>query len=488
MRDAAGAGARGSTSASSSVTSRTFAAKRCGALGPVGVVAQHVPVVLHRRAAAGRVDHDGLVALERRDGGRRAPRAPASSPACSCSAPQQRGTRGACTSKPSAASTRAVASFTSREEHALHAALEQRDRAARSPRAAKRSGRRRSGSRAEASGESAASAARRGARRRSRGRAARSVRPRRCASATRRERAQPPGMGEEREDEPAEGALADAGAPVALDLRARVLDQLVVLHARTGRRSRRPCSPGSCRCARPAAPTAPRGPASSARSARAASPSPRPRAGRWGRWAGRSRSARSRRSGRAAAARMSSNALTSSTPGAHTPAGRSASLTRRMSASTAASRAPHGSTAAHLGGRVEHHGARQRLPERVHGLRRRRTGPRSRSQESPSGARPTSRREWRVGRRKELRQVGLHPDTRTTVSGSPARARCAGALGGPDRSSSSTRSASSPRSRRSWPRSRPAGRGAAPPKRASTAARAALPAHVEARCARAARG
>ena len=35
-----------------------------------------------------------------------------SSPACSASAPQQRGMRGTCTSKPSAASTRAVASFT----------------------------------------------------------------------------------------------------------------------------------------------------------------------------------------------------------------------------------------------------------------------------------------------------------------------------------------------------------------------------------------
>ena len=78
--------------ASSSVTSRTFAANALGALGPLGLVAQQVPVVLHRRAAAGGVHDDVLVALERLD---RAPwrrlAGAAPRPACSWSAPQQRG-------------------------------------------------------------------------------------------------------------------------------------------------------------------------------------------------------------------------------------------------------------------------------------------------------------------------------------------------------------------------------------------------------------
>ena len=91
-------------------------------------------------------------------------RACRSSPACSCSAPQQRGRRGACTSKPSAASTRAVARVHVAEEHALHAALEQRDRRRASRPRRRALGQARERAASTPPGSSAASAASRGAR------------------------------------------------------------------------------------------------------------------------------------------------------------------------------------------------------------------------------------------------------------------------------------------------------------------------------------
>ena len=109
----------------------TFAAKPRRAR-PTRVVAQHVRVVLHRRAAAGGVrsttsskpSNASIVAFASSS-------AAASSPACSCSAPQQRGSRGACTSKPSAASTRDGRRVDVAEEHALDAALQEADASAR---------------------------------------------------------------------------------------------------------------------------------------------------------------------------------------------------------------------------------------------------------------------------------------------------------------------------------------------------------------------
>ena len=60
-------------------------------------------------------------------------------------------------------------------------------------------------------------------------------------------RAAAPGAGTARTRRARQARSRRRARAVALDLRARVLDQLVVLHARTGRRSRRPCSRGSGR-------------------------------------------------------------------------------------------------------------------------------------------------------------------------------------------------------------------------------------------------
>ena len=56
------------------------------------------------------------------------------------------------------------------------------------------------------------------------------------AGQQRRERAQPAGMGEGLEHEAPERPVGGRRVGVALDLSPRVLDQLVVLNARTGRR------------------------------------------------------------------------------------------------------------------------------------------------------------------------------------------------------------------------------------------------------------
>ena len=107
---------RAELDASTSVTSRTFAANACARAAHAGSSAKQLAVFLHRRSAAGGVDDDDVDAgaLEmcrsararrraRPRRGRRAARARRSSPA----------TGGATTSQPSAASTRTVASFTS---------------------------------------------------------------------------------------------------------------------------------------------------------------------------------------------------------------------------------------------------------------------------------------------------------------------------------------------------------------------------------------
>ena len=100
-----------------------------------------------------------------------------------------------------------------------------------SPRASKRSGSRASERSSDASGVIEIIAASRGASRRTRGRRASRGRPSFCASAAAgRQRAQPPRPGEQLEDQPPVRALERRALEVALELRARVLDQLVVLH------------------------------------------------------------------------------------------------------------------------------------------------------------------------------------------------------------------------------------------------------------------
>ena len=113
---AGAAAATGPSSTSTSETSRTFAANAGGPLGVRRVVGEQLAVLLHRRAAAGRVDHDALDpggARRRRPAGGRSACASASRPLWTLSAPQQPCRRGITTSQPSAASTRAVAALTS---------------------------------------------------------------------------------------------------------------------------------------------------------------------------------------------------------------------------------------------------------------------------------------------------------------------------------------------------------------------------------------
>ena len=217
------------------MTSRTLAAKRLGALGPLGLVAQQVAVVLHRRAAAGRVDDDG----------RRSPRAPRSSRG-QLARLRRRRPRAAAARRSSAAPRRVHLEALGRqhphgrrvdvaEEDALDAALQQRDAPARArpTRPASRSGSRRDAARSGVVGASGGQP-----RREPLARAAASfgspsaVRQRRSG----RQRAQPAGVREQREDRRRRSALAPrARAQWRSTCGARVLDQLVVLHARRAR-------------------------------------------------------------------------------------------------------------------------------------------------------------------------------------------------------------------------------------------------------------
>ncbi len=116
-RDRMAGGARPARAARGvSLTSRTLRENASARDGPGRIVAQQVTVFLHRRPAAGGVDGDEVDVrrLEGRQSARaQTLRACSASPAWSASAPQQPCARGASTSQPSAASTRAVASFTS---------------------------------------------------------------------------------------------------------------------------------------------------------------------------------------------------------------------------------------------------------------------------------------------------------------------------------------------------------------------------------------
>ena len=161
-------------------------------------------------------------------------RAWVSSPAWSASAPQQRGSRGTWTSKPSAASTRAVASFTCAKNTLCTQPWSSATVPRRSPRASKRSGSRPSER----------------AKRRVRGHRRHRSEPR-CQPPDARTPRQP-GEAEPLRQQPRAGASARSRAgwvnsskirrrwarsprralEVPLDLRAGVLDQLVVLHAR----------------------------------------------------------------------------------------------------------------------------------------------------------------------------------------------------------------------------------------------------------------
>ena len=204
---AAPAGARRAARARPGSRSRraTLSANACGALGPLGVVAQQVAVVLHRRAAAGGVDHDPVEALERLDRrsrarGRACPRRRALQRAAAAAG------RGRPTSQPSAASRRTVAALTLAEEHALDAALQRSPRC----RATGALGGTSSGSawRAALAGRSMAPGAP-AERREAVSRGAPGAAP---SAHERRQPAQPPGVGEQREDRAARAAARASGA------------------------------------------------------------------------------------------------------------------------------------------------------------------------------------------------------------------------------------------------------------------------------------
>ena len=294
------------SSASTSETSRTFAGERRRPLGVRRVVAQQLGVLLHRRAAAGRVDHDARPRRppRRRRSSRRA------NPCASASRPL-------CTRQRAAAALRArhdhVAALGRQhprgggvdagEERPLHAAGQHADpapRAVLAPRCARAA---RSGLPRSRGGEIAPS-------------------PASCGAS----RSQQPGALEQRRS--SADALVGAQRPAAAARsRRRVREQREdQLPERRSARLRRSCAPPAARvasislsyctpdgqavtqamqprhaskcCTIESSAARPRGPASSGRSGPAGSPSPRPTARRSGRSAGRSRSARSRRSAR----------------------------------------------------------------------------------------------------------------------------------------------------------------------------------------------
>ena len=193
-------------------------------LAPFGIVAEQVAVVLHGRAAAGDVDDDGVAALEGRD--RLARLVARVDPGVQLQrAAAARAASGAHTSKPSAASTPTVTALTlpkntrctqpcRKPDAPALGALGRRELGQRH---ALRARRRELAHRLQA--REAPEEARRGAGQRGEG----------------GDPLHPLGVGEEREDRLAAQALAARARPAALDLPARVLDELVVLHARRAR-------------------------------------------------------------------------------------------------------------------------------------------------------------------------------------------------------------------------------------------------------------
>ena len=326
-------------SARSSVTSRTSAEKAAARSAPLRVVAQQVPVVLHRRAAAGRVDGDDVVALERlRSSAWRAPgRLGVVARVQLQRTAAARLAHGACdleALRGEHPGGRLVHVGRRRPAARSPGAAPTRPRAV--PRALKRDGSGRSAERSLVSGARPTSARSRGKRPNAWLRAAaRSEAQPPRAGQQRRERAQPAGCGEGLEHEAPERAGRRASVGVALDLSPRVLDQLVVLHA--GRAG------GDAGHAPEAAVDVrdelgrhlgcrPR-----ARRLHQHDPAARrvhllvPQARRWGRSPGRSRSGRSRRSAPGCGGRTSSKAREpaircppTNTPGAASGADRSA--------------------------------------------------------------------------------------------------------------------------------------------------------------------
>ena len=215
------------------MTSLTFAAEALGPLGPVRLVAQHVSVVLHRRAAAGGVDHDRVVALERLDRllrqraglvvhtGVQRQRAAAARQARRVHLKALRGEH-------------ADGGLVDRaEEHALDAALQEGHRAALLADGVVVLGQARPGL---LQGGGGGQAGHRGQARRqlldprAPGDLFETERPR--GAEPRRGHPQPSGPGEQLEHQPAVGLLDRRPLGVALDLRPCVLQQLVVLDAR----------------------------------------------------------------------------------------------------------------------------------------------------------------------------------------------------------------------------------------------------------------
>ena len=290
-----------------------------------------------------------------------------------------------------------------REEDALHAALEERHRAATLAAGLVALGQPPRGRRSGASGESEAIAASRGAQPPHAAGGGRGGQPETAPAAeSGGERAQAPGMGEELEHEAAVRALG-RGRSTLRSICARVSSISLSYCTPDGQAVTQAMQPRQLSMWSTSGAESSRGPASSARSARAASPSPRPRAGRWGRWGGRSRSARSRRSGRSAA-RGCRRSRSHHTPGLHIPAGSKRSFTRRIELDSAASPGPTGPRSRLRRG-VQHHARRRRERARSPPAPRRL---RRRSHDSPSGAGPPARPSG-VGLPQERRQVGRKP-------------------------------------------------------------------------------
>ena len=133
--------ARGPAAASSSLTSRTFALNVAGAAAPRRIAREQVAVLLHRCAAARRNSTATNRAPLRSNAAmlaRASSRAVPASPACACSAPQQRWPAGA-HERVAVHGERALGRAVRRREQPLHhAAVERRDRAPRRRRRAAR--------------------------------------------------------------------------------------------------------------------------------------------------------------------------------------------------------------------------------------------------------------------------------------------------------------------------------------------------------------
>ena len=221
----------------------------------------------------------------------------------------------------------------------------------------------------------------------------------RAAAEQRRERAQPLGVGERLEQQPAQRPLGARALVMALDLRPDPLDQAVVAHARG--------AGGHARHAAEAAVEvrdhlvgqlgrAVERPRRSARSARAASRPPAPTARTSGSCPGRSRSGRSRRSTDCSGGRWASNAGTSDPAHEHARVARAGRVEALLDAAHQLERRPSPALPTGSSARAASAGASSSTVDRARGqrgaqLRRARSGSSSTKLEAERGA-PDQRR------------------------------------------------------------------------------------------------